>query len=293
MAVSRPTLASYRAECQRNVHDSTNRYWSIAEWTFYINRARDQVASDTGCVRLLQTEYLSKSLESYPIGGVTGGNVTAGGSGFTDGTYALTFAAGDGTGAAGTYTCTGGVVSYVQITDAGSGYTTAPTVTFVSGGGAAASATMSVISDYAVDIMGISVFWGNQLIPLNYMAFTEFQAKMRIFTTTFQYPCVWSRYGTSGGAAMLRPIPQQTYTAEFDTCILPTDLVADADIDTQIKYPYAKCVAYYACKLAKLKQSAYDESDKFDQMYRKNILESQASVQMRRMPNPYYGYSGA
>lgn len=293
MAVARPTLADYRAECQRNVHDSTNRYWSPAEWLFYINKARDQVCSDTGCRRLLQTCYLSANLESYPIGGVTGGTVTAGGTGFANGTYALVFTGGDGTGAVGTYTCLSGAVTSVQITDPGEGYTTAPTATFPSGGGSAAAATMTVLSDYAIDVMGISVFWGNQLIPMNYMPFTEFTAKMRIWNTSFQYPSIWSRYGTSGGAAMLRPIPKQTYTAEFDTSILPTDLATDADIDTEVKYPYSKCVAYYACSLAKLKQSAYDEVDKFEKQYRRAVLESQASVQMRRMPNPYRGYSGA
>ena len=287
MGVPRQTLASYRAECQRNVHDSTNRYWSIADWTFYINQARDQVASDAGCIRRLQTCYLSAGLEQYPIGGVTGGLVTAGGSGYTTISIAVT---GDGSGATAHGVLTAGALSSVVVDLPGEGYTTAGFT--ITGDGSLAAATATVLDDYAIDIMNISVYWGNRLIPLGYQAFTEFNAKMRVYQVNYQYPAVWSRYGTSGGSAFLRPVPAQPYRAEFDTAILPDDLVADVDIDDQVKYPYSACVAYYACSLAKMKPQAYAEAEAFAAKYRKRVLEAQASIQMRRIPNAYHGYSG-
>lgn len=75
----------------------------------------------------------------YPIGptagylATAGVTITDGGSG-SDGTYALGIAdAGGGTGATGTYTVSGGTITAVTITAAGSGYVT-PILSFPSGG---------------------------------------------------------------------------------------------------------------------------------------------------------------
>jgi hypothetical protein len=72
-------------------------------------------------------------------------NVTAGGTGYT-GTATVTITGGGGTGAAGSVTVVGGVVTALTITAPGSGYTSAPTVTInpVGGGtGATATATLN------------------------------------------------------------------------------------------------------------------------------------------------------
>lgn len=66
--------------------------------------------------------------------------VTAG-SGYTNGTYALSFTGGGGSGAAGTYTVTGNTVTSISISNRGTGYTSAPSVGFPSGGGTGATAT--------------------------------------------------------------------------------------------------------------------------------------------------------
>ena len=75
-------------------------------------------------------------------GGITGIAVTAGGSGYTT-APAVSFSGGSGSGAAATATVVAGVVTAVTITDPGSGYTTAPTVAFTGGGGTSAAATAS------------------------------------------------------------------------------------------------------------------------------------------------------
>ena len=59
--------------------------------------------------------------------------INTGGSGYTNGSYSCTFSGGGGTGAAATYTCSGGAVVSVVVTNVGSGYTSAPTVGFASG----------------------------------------------------------------------------------------------------------------------------------------------------------------
>ncbi len=70
-------------------------------------------------------------------GQVTKVNVTAGGTGYTDGA-AATFSAPGGAGitATGTVAVTGGVITGVNITNPGSGYSAAPTVTVAGGTGA-------------------------------------------------------------------------------------------------------------------------------------------------------------
>jgi len=66
-------------------------------------------------------------------GGVSFLRVTAG-SGYTDGTgYSLTFSGGGGSGAAGTVDVVGGLIVNAVVTNAGSGYTSNPTVTLPAG----------------------------------------------------------------------------------------------------------------------------------------------------------------
>lgn len=283
-----PTLASYRLECRRLLHDATAKFWSNAELNDYINDARSRTVADTGCVRRLVIAYISQGIEQYPTGCVTGGNVTAGGTGYTAATVAIT---GDGTGATATVTVSGGVVQAIVMTDVGEGYSAATMV--ISGDGTGATAVAGVLPIDTLDILNVTPIWGNQRIPLRYMPFTEFNAKVRTWIVNTQTPVVWSSYGTSGATAFLGPVPDKTYTTEFDTVVLPLPLEEDADEDTVLKYPYTSPVAFYACWKAKQKQQAFGDAEIFEGSYRREILKAQASVQMRRIPNAYNGYSGA
>jgi hypothetical protein len=183
----------------------------------------------------------------------------------------------------------GNGLATIVIDNPGSGYNTA---TFqLTGDGAGAAATAAVIPYSTLDIMNITPIFGAQRIAMNYCPYTEFNAKYRALTLNPGLPRVWSRYGTSGGAGFVQPIPDQPYPCEFDTAILPATLVADTDVDV-LQYPYTQPVAYYACSKAKGKQSAWNEVDKFLAEYKQKVLTAQAVVQMRRIPNPLAGYSG-
>lgn len=67
-------------------------------------------------------------------------NVTNGGTGYTS-APTVGFTGGGGTGAAATAVVSDGVVVGINVTNAGSGYTSAPTVGFTGGGGSSAAAT--------------------------------------------------------------------------------------------------------------------------------------------------------
>ena len=81
--------------------------------------------------------------------GVVGVAVSANGTGGTNGTFDLAFSGGGGTGAAGRFTVAGGAIvpSSIVIRSTGSGYTSAPTVSFAASSGltgATATATTAV-----------------------------------------------------------------------------------------------------------------------------------------------------
>jgi hypothetical protein len=76
----------------------------------------------------------------YTGDGVSQVNVTAGGTGYTT-APTVTFTGGGGTGAAATATISGGAVTAITMTAYGTGYTSAPTVGFTGGGGSGAAAT--------------------------------------------------------------------------------------------------------------------------------------------------------
>jgi hypothetical protein len=75
------------------------------------------------------------------------GNISASGSGYTDGVYNCGLTGGDSTGMVVKYRCTGGAVVDVWVsnygTNFGTDYTVAPTLSFPSGGGTGAAATLS------------------------------------------------------------------------------------------------------------------------------------------------------
>lgn len=66
--------------------------------------------------------------------------VTAGGTGYTS-APTVTFTGGGGTGAAATAVISGGAVVGINVTNAGTGFTSAPTIGFTGGGGTGATAT--------------------------------------------------------------------------------------------------------------------------------------------------------
>ena len=113
---------------------------------------------------------VESSLTFTPTGAseVNSVNVTAGGSGYTGPSVAIT--GGGGTGGAAVATVTGGVVSSITITNPGIGYTTAPTIT-ISGGGATtvATATATVLGN---EINAIAVTTGGAGYTSPTVAFT-------------------------------------------------------------------------------------------------------------------------
>jgi len=275
------TLSDYITSTRRLLHDVSGNFWTTQELTDYINEARARTVSDTGCLRINQVPIFQSSTEAYAYGGVTGVNIINGGSGYTDGTYPITFLGGGGIGVAGTYTCSSGVVASAVITSQGSGYTSTITAQFLAGGGTSSSAQVGYINANTLDILSVTIIWGNFRIPLNYMPFTELTAKLRMWTTWQQRPAAFSVFGQQ--TLYVGPLPDMTYVSEMDSVILPNVLIDNTTVE-QIAYPFTTPVPYYAARLAKIKEQSYAEAEMFFQMYKKRALDSLASTFTRRLP---------
>lgn len=84
---------------------------------------------------------------------VAGAYVSAAGTGGTTGTFPLTISGGGGSGAAGTFKVAGGSLTEVEITNPGSGYTSAPSI-IVSG--ASAGLSGSAIVPQMADVLNVA-----------------------------------------------------------------------------------------------------------------------------------------
>ena len=140
---------------------SNGSYNTTTKLTTFANQSDwiDQVTSPNGALVLVDIDDDSKRVGRYAQCTVTNTDdftvpgdwskevssitVTNGGSGYTS-APTVTISGGSGTGATATATVEGGAVTAVTITDNGYNYTSVPTVAFSGGGGSSAAATAAI-----------------------------------------------------------------------------------------------------------------------------------------------------
>lgn len=135
-----------------------------------------------------------------------------------------------------------------------------------------------------IDVLNLTLLWGNMRVPMQYMPFTEFNARMRVWQSYQGRPVVFSVYGQN--TVYVGPIPDQIYVSEWDTVITPAPMVATTDVET-ITYPYTEPVPYYAAYLAKYKEQSYDEANMFHEEYKAKVFASLRASMTRRLPSVY------
>ena len=135
-----------------------------------------------------------------------------------------------------------------------------------------------------LDVLTLNLIWGNTRIALQYLPWTDFNARLRYYQNYIGRPIAFSMYGQT--SIYLGPVPDQTYVIELDTVVLPAPLTPLSPAET-IPDPYTSPVAYYACHKAKYKEQAYGESEIFNQEYIKQVKAVLASVFTRRITTPY------
>ena len=135
-----------------------------------------------------------------------------------------------------------------------------------------------------LDIINLNLIWGNTRIALQYLPFTDFNARLRYYQNYTGRPIAYTMYGQT--SIYLGPVPDQTYSIELDTVVLPTVLSNSSPTET-IPAPYTSPVAFYACYKAKHKEQAYGEAEIFKQEYTGQVRAVLSSVFTRRITTPY------
>ena len=278
------TLSSYLTEVQRLLHDANAVFWSTSELTDYINDARERVVRDTGCLRTLQitnTPLSNTGVVAIPWS--NGLTVTAGQFIFSNiFIYQV-------------------ITSGVLNTDAApyptGSYTFPPSAPFTNGTATLQySSNCEIISLAALpngiqtlDVLNVTLYWGNSRIPLRYLPWSNFNAQLRYWQNYVGRPICFSTYGQ--GQLYIAPVPDQSYSIEVDTVFLPTALsLNNPGATDSIVDPYSTPVAFYAAYKAKYKEQSYGEAEIYKQEYAKHVQAVLNSVYTRRIPDPYSSF---
>lgn len=256
------TLSDYMLQVRRLLHDANANYYSDTDLADYINEARRHVATDTGCLRTLYTVYLTAAQETYVIGQACGALITAGGSGYT-GTPTFTF----GTSGTGTCTLTSGAITGYTITNPDSGLTSSSYAATITGTGTGAAITVYALPNSIVDVVNITILWGNQRIQLANKAFSDLSAYFRPWVQYQSIPAAWSIYGPN--RFYIAPTPNIDYQTEIDASIFPTDLTLTST--GALTEPAIESVKYWAARLAYLYSQKGDKAKEMEQYYYDSI----------------------
>jgi hypothetical protein len=262
------------------LHDANGVFWSDAELTDDINSARERVARDTGCLRTLQ-------ISSTPISN-TGVPATVWAAGATVTTNSFVFS-----GIFIYKVVTGGTLGTVAPPYPSDNYTFPPTTAFTDGTATLQYSGPAEIIPYGIlstgttlDILNITLYWGNSRLPLRYLPWSNFNAQLRYWQNYVGRPVCFSVYGQS--QIYIGPVPDQSYPIEIDSTILPTPLVTtDPSATDPINDPYTSPVAFYAAYKAKYKEQSYGEAEIYKQEYLKHVNAVLNSTFTRRIPDPY------
>ena len=275
------TLASYLTEVRRLLHDANGVFWSDQELTDDINSARERTVRDTGCLRNLQiTPPPLSSTGVAATAWTAGATVTAG-----DFVFSGIFI----------YQVTGSGVLGSTVPIWPTGTQPYPPATAFTDGTATLQydSPCEIISLSALpgglqtlDILNLTIFWGNSRIALRYLPWSNFNAQLRYWQNYTGRPVCFSMYGQ--GQIYMGPVPDQVYPCEIDTVILPQPLSLSATTAVdQIVDPYTTPVAFYAAYKAKYKEQSYGEAEIYKQEYAKNVQAALNSTYTRRIPDPY------
>ena len=282
-------LSQYITEVRRLLHDAAGNFWSDTDLTAYINSARERVVRDTGCLRYIRQVNLLQNVETFTISQLPNGylesvTVVSAGSGYTSAPTVTVSAPDSAIGVQATAIAVLSGDSVASIAITQPGSGYTNTPTIVVDGSASATAVLGRTPSRNLDTLNVNIYWGNSRVPLLYRPWTQFNTELRYWQNYIGRPIAFSQYGQ--GVLYFQPVPDQLYQAELDTVVLPDPLVNDNSIEVIVD-PYTQPVKYYAAYMAKYQEQSYGEAEIFQAQYAKQIQAVLNSVFTRRMYNPY------
>lgn len=246
------SLQDYQIDTAALLHDSNNLFTSLYMLTRYINKARDQVAQDTSCLRALIPGQSPFGAIAQPGTAVPGGAVPG------------------QPPVCGFQTIAGQEKYPYQF---GNQYLKQQYRGYRS----------------VCDVFDVAVSWGGALRPVqNWMPWDELQAVARSYNIgVFSYPFFWSNTGASeNGQIWLWPAPSTISEMEWDAICYPTPLYRNDDFDA-IPTHYKEAVQYWAAYLAKQAQQKYGEAQEMRTNYYLQIGSGSSAAERARVPDYY------
>ena len=275
------TLSSYLTEVRRLLHDANGVFWSDSELTDDINSARERVVRDTGCLRTLIVSATPIGADgSAAIHWAPNLAVTAGQYIFSNiYTYQVTTSGTLGTSAPPYPTGNGGFPPSTPFAN-GTAY-----LTYYAPAEIIPYSALNV-TNQILDVLNVTIYWGNSRIPLRYLPFSNFNAQLRYWQNYIGRPVCFSVYGQQ--QIYIGPVPDQSYLMEVDTVILPLPLSQNTpNAVDPINDPFTQPVAFYAAYKAKYKEQSYGEAEIYQQQYKQQVQAALNSSFTRRIPDPY------
>lgn len=299
------TLNTYITQVRYLLHDANGNFYSDSQLTDYINSARERTVRDTGALReIVVTQTPCQVAPTATINGVSPSNPVAwaASTAYTAGQFLFSN------------------IFIYQVTTSGTSDTTAPpypanntnnysnyppsteffngtvgltyvgnceNISYAALTNLMGSSPLSPSSGNTVlDILNINLYWGNTRVPMDYLSWSDFNARLRFWQNYIGRPLAFSIYGQ--GQIYLGPVPDQIYQVEIDCIVLPNQLVlSSANTTDSITDPYNTCVQFYAAYLAKYYEQSYGESEIYKQEYTKHVQSVINTIYTRRIPTIY------
>jgi hypothetical protein len=123
---------------------------------------------------------------------------------------------------------------------------------------------MIPIGPYVIEVIGVTVYWGNMRIRLQNRPYTEQDAKLRIFQSYVSRPGSIAMMGAN--QIYFNPVPDHDYTSDWDVVVVPPPLERDTDREP-LPVVFQECVPYFAAHLAKYNEQSLTESNIFYEKY--------------------------
>ena len=298
-------LSGYITQVRYLLHDANANFYTDSQLTDYINAARERIVRDTGALReVIVTQVpcqvvntINSATPAYPTQWVADTVVSANTFVFSN-IFIYQYITGG--------TSSSSAPAYPQ--SSANNYSNYPPSTAFADGTATlqyvgnceniyygaltnlmGSSPLAPSSGNSVlDIVNINLYWGNTRVPLDYLAWTDFNTRLRFWQNYIGRPLAFSVYGQ--GQIYIGPVPDQIYQLEIDCVVLPNPLVLSAPtVADVINDPYSTCIKFYAAYLAKFYEQSFGESEIFKQEYLKQATSVLNTTFTRRIPSSYSG----
>jgi hypothetical protein len=299
------TLSSYLTDVRYLLHDANANFYTDTQLTTYINSARERVVRDTGALREVivaqvpcqVVNTINSATPAYPTQWVADTVVTANTFVFSNIFIYQYITGGTSSSTAPPYP-DGGTNNYSNYPPSTAFADGTATLQYVGNcenilygalTNLMGSSPLAPSSGNSVlDIVNINLYWGNTRVPLDYLAWTDFNVRLRFWQNYIGRPLAFSVYGQ--GQIYIGPVPDQIYQVEIDCVVLPNALLLSAPTVTDsINDPYSTCVKFYAAYLAKFYEQSFGESEIFKQEYLKQATSVLNTTFTRRIPSSYSG----